>query len=44
MTVVREGERWRVQGPGAARATVAFATLENDQVVYKYKPESCAAV
>jgi hypothetical protein len=35
MTLVNEGSRWRVEGPDSARARVAFATLENDRVVYR---------
>jgi hypothetical protein len=33
--LVRDGGSWRVEGPGAERARVAYAVLEGDQVVYR---------
>jgi len=34
MSLVQEGESWRIEGPGADRARVAYATLKDDQLVY----------
>ena len=34
MTLAREGETWRVTGPDAERAQVAYATLVDDRIVY----------
>lgn len=34
MKLVRDGDRWNVEGPGAERARVAYATLNNNQVDY----------
>jgi len=42
MRVVREGDRFRVAGPSSERAVVAWASLENDRIVYEIpgrKPE-----
>ena len=36
MSLVRSGDRWEIEGPDAHRARVAFATLENDGVVYSF--------
>jgi hypothetical protein len=35
MTLVPAGDGWRIEGPDSHRARVAYATLENDQLVYK---------
>jgi hypothetical protein len=35
MSVVPEGDSWRIEGPGSERATLAFAELDGDRVVYK---------
>jgi hypothetical protein len=35
MTLVPSGDGWRIEGPGSERARVAFATLENDRLVYQ---------
>jgi len=40
MTLVRCGDRWRIQGPDDARARVAYATLDGDRVVYTLADES----
>ena len=34
MRLVPDGAKWSIEGPGAERATVAYATLNNDQVDY----------
>ncbi len=34
MTIVPDGDRWRVDGPDCDRARVAYVRLEGDQVVY----------
>jgi hypothetical protein len=34
MTLVSEGRNWRIEGPDAHRARVAFARLDDDQVSY----------
>jgi hypothetical protein len=35
MKLVPTGEGWRIDGPDCARARVAYATLEDDRVVYQ---------
>jgi hypothetical protein len=35
LRLVGSGDSWRIEGPGADRARVAYAVLENDRVVYK---------
>jgi hypothetical protein len=35
MTLVRTGDRWRIEGPDSDRARVAYATLERDRLVYR---------
>ena len=35
MSLVRDGQRWRIRGAGSARARVAYARLEGDSVVYR---------
>jgi len=35
MTLARDGEGWRIEGPDGHRARVAYAALENDRVVYR---------
>jgi hypothetical protein len=37
---VRSHSGWRIEGPEAHRARVAFATLENDRVVYNVDTQS----
>lgn len=34
MRLVRDGINWRVEGPGAERATIAYATLDQDTLAY----------
>ena len=43
MRLVPDGESWRVEGPGSARARVAYARLEGGQVVYDIAPSMVAA-
>ena len=40
MTLVRQGEMWRVEGEGSERARVAYAELEGDSVAYRLKSPS----
>jgi len=35
MTMVPDGDGWRIEGPDSHRARVAYATLENDRLMYK---------
>jgi hypothetical protein len=35
MTVVRSGATWRIEGPGAERAQLAFATLEDGRLTFR---------
>jgi hypothetical protein len=35
MELVNEDGKWRIQGTGAQRASVAYASLENGRVIYK---------
>ena len=34
MTLVADGEQWRVEGPDAERARIAYASVESGRVVY----------
>jgi hypothetical protein len=34
MTLVRDGDRWRIEGPGKERARIAYAMLDGDQLAY----------
>jgi hypothetical protein len=36
MRLVRRDETWGIQGPGCERATLAFATLKDDRLVYEF--------
>ena len=40
MTLVRDGENWRIEGPDADRARVAYASLEGNRVVYTVSREA----
>jgi hypothetical protein len=44
MSVVRDGDGWRIEGEGAERAVLAFAKLVDDQLVYELAPDSETAV
>ena len=35
MTLVPDGESWRIKGPGSERARVAYARLKDGSVVYE---------
>jgi hypothetical protein len=38
MSVVPDGKGWRIEGEGAERAVLAFATLVDGKVVYQMEP------
>lgn len=40
MTLVRDGGRWRIEGPGKERARIAYAELDGDELVYTIEPAS----
>jgi hypothetical protein len=40
MTLVRDGSRWRIEGPGRERARIAYAVLDGDELVYTVEPAS----
>lgn len=44
MSVVKEGDGWRIEGEGAERAVLAFAKLVDDQLVYELATGSRIAV
>jgi hypothetical protein len=35
MRLVQRGGRWKIEGPDSARARIAYATLQNNELVYK---------
>jgi hypothetical protein len=35
MRLVRDGSTWRIEGPGSERASLAFAVIESEKVVYE---------
>jgi hypothetical protein len=41
MTLARRGDSWAIEGPGSERARVAYASLEEGEIVYRV--ESCVA-
>jgi hypothetical protein len=41
MSLVQDGNRWRIEGPDSDRARVAYATLEDDRVVYSMDEICC---
>ena len=43
MTLVADGDTWRIEGPDAERARVAYASLAGDSVVYSLSPPARAA-
>jgi len=43
MTLVADGESWRVEGPGSERARIAYARHVGDRVVYEVGRKSRAA-
>ncbi len=34
MKLVRDGENWKIEGPGSERARLAFATIEDNHITY----------
>lgn len=38
MTIVRDGDRWRIEGPGKERARLAYAELSGDQLIHSFEP------
>jgi hypothetical protein len=40
MSLVRDGDEWRVAGPGSSRARVAYAALDGDRVTYTVSSSS----
>jgi hypothetical protein len=40
MTLVRDGDQWRIEGQGRDRARIAWAELEEDRVVYRVESAS----
>lgn len=44
MSVVKDGDGWRIEGEGAERAALAFARLVDGQLVYELATESRAAI
>jgi hypothetical protein len=38
MSVVPDGDGWRIEGEGAERAVLAFATLVDGKIVYQLEP------
>lgn len=40
MRLVRDGKRWRIDGPDSHRARIAYASLERERVVYTMSSES----
>ena len=40
MTLVQDGGRWRIEGPGKERARIAYAELDGDELVYTVEPSS----
>jgi hypothetical protein len=40
MTLVPDGDRWRIEGPGKERARIAYAMLDGDELAYSVDPAS----
>jgi hypothetical protein len=40
MTVLRDGDGWRIEGPGKERARIAYAVLDGDELTYSVEPAS----
>jgi hypothetical protein len=40
MTLVRDGDRWRIEGPGKERARIAYAMLDGEGLAYSVDPAS----
>jgi hypothetical protein len=41
MAVVREGDSWRIEGPGSERARLAYARIVDDEIVYEREGALC---
>ena len=44
MELVNQDGRWRIRGPQAERARIAYASIENDRIVYRIDQEEAIAV
>ena len=44
MTLVRDGDGWRVEGEGKDRARIAYAELDGDEIVHRLEPASASHV
>jgi len=44
MTLVRDGDGWRVEGEGKDRARIAYAELDGDEIVHRLEPVSASHV
>ncbi|HVB58107.1 MAG TPA: hypothetical protein VNE63_17005 [Candidatus Acidoferrales bacterium] len=40
MSLVQDGDKWRIEGPDKDRARIAYASLQDDRVVYSLDVES----
>jgi len=40
MTLLQDGSRWRIEGPGKERARIAYAELDGDDLVCTVEPPS----
>ena len=40
MTLVQDGEQWRIEGQGTERARIAWAEIHADKLVYRVEPAS----
>jgi hypothetical protein len=38
MTLVQDGDRWRIEGLGKERARIAYAVLDGDELTYSVDP------
>jgi hypothetical protein len=38
MTLVHDGERWRIEGRGGERARIAWGEIHADQLIYRVEP------
>ncbi len=39
MSLVQDGEQWRIEGPDSERARIAYASLQGDRVAYSLDPQ-----
>jgi hypothetical protein len=44
MRLVPNGKEWMIEGPGAERATVAYACVEGERLVYEFQPKKQQAI